>query len=99
MKQLQINSPEMQNIFETKFHSNQEKFMEFIVTFIQDNKNIVDSYFQKQYEPTFKYKKLDPMNNYYTLSVDENETDISNPFQDVEDSVALAKKLREDSYR
>jgi len=99
MKQLQINSPEMQNIFETKFHSNQEKFMEFIVTFIQDNKNIVDSYFQKQDEPTFKYKKLDPMNNYYTLSVDENETDISNPFKDVEDSIALAKKLREDSYR
>jgi len=32
MTQLQINSPEMQDIFETKFHTNQEKFMEFITS-------------------------------------------------------------------
>ena len=43
MLQLQINSPEMQDIFETKFHSNQEKFMEFIVSFIQDNKRAIDN--------------------------------------------------------
>jgi len=99
MQQLQINSPEMQDIFETKFHSNQEKFMEFIVSFIQDNKRAVDNYFHKKDKPTFQYKKLNPMENYYKLSIDESETVMTNPFKDVEDSVAFAKKLREDSYR
>jgi len=99
MLQLQINSPEMQDIFETKFHSNQEKFMEFIVSFIQDNKRVVDNYFHKNNGRKFKYNKLNPMENYYKLSVDETETEMTNPFKDVEDSVALAKKLRENAYR
>jgi hypothetical protein len=51
----------MQDIFETKFDSNQEKFMEFILAFIQDNKKMVD--------------------NYYTLNVDENQTEMTNPFK------------------
>jgi len=97
MTQLQINSPEMQDIFETKFHSNQEKFMEFIVSFIQDNKKIVDNYFHKNNRPVFKYKKLNPMENYYKLSVDESEKEMTNPFKEIEDSVTFAKKLREKS--
>jgi len=48
MAQLQIHSPVMKDIFETKFNSNQDKFIEFIATFIKDNKKAVDSYFQKQ---------------------------------------------------
>lgn len=100
MTQLQINSPEMQDIFETKFHSNQEKFMEFIVSFIQDNKRAVDNYFHKNNKPTFNYKKLNPMENYYKISVNESEMEeMTNPFKDVKDSVSFAKKLREDSYR
>jgi len=54
MLQLQINSPEMQDIFETKFHSNQEKFMEFIVSFVQDNKRAIDNYFHKNDKPNGK---------------------------------------------
>jgi len=99
MTQLQINSPEMQDVFETKFHSNQEKFMEFIVSFIQDNKKIVDNYFHKNNRPVFKYKKLNPMENYYKLSVDERKKEMTNPFKEIEDSVTFAKKLRENSYR
>jgi len=99
MLHLQINSPEVKDIFETKFHSNQEEFMEFIVTFIQDNKKAIDAYFSKKSKSNIKYKKLDPMKNYYTLSVDKNETNMTNPFEDVEDSVIFAKKLREESYR
>ena len=98
MIQLQINSPEMRDIFETQFHSDQEKFMEFIITFIQDNKKVVDNYFHKK-QSTIKYKKLNPMENYYTLDVDENEREMTNPFKDVKDSVAFAKNLREESYR
>ena len=89
----------MQDIFETKFHSNQEKFMEFIVAFIQDNKKVVDNYFQKKSKSTLKYKKLNPMENYYKLSIEEKETEMTNPFKDIEDSVAFAKRLREESYR
>ncbi len=99
MIQLQINSPEMQDVFETQFHSNQEKFMESIVAFIQDNKKVVDNYFQKKNKVTIKYKKLNPMENYYTLKVDESETEMTNPFSKVKDSVAFAKNLREESYR
>ena len=99
MLQLQINSPEMQDIFETRFHSNQEKFMEFIASFIQDNKKVVDNYFHEKSKPSFKYKKINPMENYYKLHVDEDETEMSNPFKDVKDSVDFAKKLREESYR
>ena len=47
----------------------------------------------------FKYKKLDPMENYYTLFIDTNNEEMSNPFKDVENSVLFAKKLREESYR
>ena len=99
MLQLQINSPEMQDIFKTKFHSNQEKFLEFIVSFIHDNKKAVDHYFHASNRADIKYKKLNPMEHYYTLSVDENETEMSNPFKEVKDSAAFAKKLREESYR
>lgn len=33
------------------------------------------------------------MENYYKLSVDESEKEMTNPFKDVEDSVTFAKKL------
>ena len=99
MIQLQINSPEMRDIFEIKFHSNQEKFMEFILSFVQDNKNIVDKYFEKNKKPHISYKKLNPMENYYQLEDEESDTEMTNPFEDVEDSVAFAKELRAKSYR
>ena len=73
--------------------------MEFIVSFIQDNKKIVDNYFHKNNRSIFKYKKLNPMENYYKLSVDESEKEMTNPFKEIEDSVTFAKKLRENSYR
>ena len=99
MTQLQINSPEMQDIFKTKFNSNQDKFMEFILSFVQDNKNIVDKYFEKNKKPHISYKKLNPMENYYQLEDEESDTEMTNPFEDVEDSVAFAKELRAKSYR
>ena len=99
MVQLQISSPEMKELFETKFHSNQEKFMEFIISFVQENRGAIDHYFHKQHRPTFTYKTLNPMEHYYTLPVDDMETEMTNPFKDVTDPVSFAKKLRENSYR
>ena len=102
MMQLQINSPQMQEIFEHQFNSNQEKFMEFIVSFIKDNSKIVDNYFHKllsKEDEPLEYKKLNPMDNFYRLSAGEKDTDMSNPFKGVEDSVSFAKRLRDESYR
>ena len=103
MIQLQINNPEMRNIFETKFHSNQDKFMEFIISFIKGNNKVVNNYFNKmslsQKSESISYKKLDPMENFYKLSIDENNIEMTNPFKNIEDSANFAKKLREDSYR
>lgn len=73
--------------------------MEFIVSFIEDNKKIVDNYFVKKEKTQFEYNKLSPMDNYYKLSVDESQTDMTNPFEEVEDSVTFAKNLRDGSYR
>ena len=39
------------------------------------------------------------MENYYQLSSEESEVEMTNPFKDVKDSVAFTKKLREESYR
>ena len=61
------------------------------VSIIKSNKSIDNS--------SFKYKKLDPMQNYYTLSAKSSEEKMTNPFKDVKDSVEFAKKLREESYR
>ena len=99
MLQLKINNPQIETIFETKFHSNQEKFIEFIVDFIENNKKIVDKYFDKKSKSKIKYKRLNPMENYYTISIDENQVEMTNPFENIDNSVDFAKKLREESYR
>ena len=99
MIQLQLDNPQMQEIFEKKCHSNKEEFMDFIVSFIEDNKNIVDKYFDKKRKSTIKYKKLNPMENYYILSNEDNKEEMTNPFKDVEDSVTFAKELRKKSDR
>ncbi|CAA6807834.1 MAG: Unknown protein [uncultured Sulfurovum sp.] len=100
MMQLQISNPKMQKIFETQFHSNTDKFMEFIVNFVKDNSKVVDSYIHNTTTPKkFSYQKLDPMENFYTLDKDDNHIEMTNPFEDVQDSVTFAKQLREDSYR
>lgn len=64
------------------------------ISIVTDNKKMGDNATDNESKPMFNYKKLNPMENYYTLSVDENETEMTNPFKDIEDSVAFAKKLR-----
>jgi len=92
MQPLEIKSPELQDIFKTKFGSDSQKFMELIVSFIRDNKKVVDGYFRDKDKPTFEYQKLNPMQHYYKISTDEIEENapMSNPFEEVEDSVEFA---------
>ena len=84
MINLIIENPELEEIFRTKFDSNTEKFTEFIIAFIKDNKDILENYSQKQKEPKFEYKKLNPMENYYILESDNLDSEITNPFEDIE---------------
>ena len=44
---IKLDNPEMREIFETKFHSNQEEFMKCILSFIQDNKKLIRVYLLK----------------------------------------------------
>ena len=101
--QLQISNPQMQQIFETQFGSNSDKFMQFIVSFLHDNSQIIDNYLHTvlsaKKSKKFVYQKLNPMDNFYELEKDESDIEMNNPFKNVEDSVAFAKKLREESYR
>ncbi|CAA6802938.1 MAG: Unknown protein [uncultured Sulfurovum sp.] len=47
----------------------------------------------------FSYQKLNPMESFYTLDKNDKDIEMTNPFEDLQDSVTFAKKLREDSYR
>jgi len=72
--ELQINNPNMLSIFRNEFHSNQEQFMQFILSFMKDNKEIFNSYFEKDFsldEEEISFKKLNPMENFYILSKSE----------------------------
>ena len=103
MQELRITNPQMQKIFEREFQSNKDKFMEFILSFVKENGKMVDDYFSQITNPkkpkSFNYTKLNPMDNFYTLEKDNSDIEATNPFEEVEDTVTLAKKLREEAYR
>ena len=91
MLELEIDNPEIELIFKTKFNGNQTKF----INFIQDSlKNLENTNNEK-----FQFKKLNPKQNAYRMtSVAENEK-LSNPFENVEDVLSYAQSLREKAYR
>ena len=91
MLALEIDNPEIELIFKTKFNGNQTKF----INFIQDSlKNLENTNNEK-----FQFKKLNPKQNAYRMtSVAENEK-LSNPFENVEDVLSYAQSLREKAYR
>lgn len=91
MLALEIDNPEIELIFQTKFNGNKNKF----INFIQDSlKNLENSN-----NDEFQFKKLNPKQNAYRMtSVAENET-LSNPFENIEDVLSYAQSLREKAYR
>lgn len=87
MLALEIDNPEIELIFQTKFNSNKTKF----ISFIQDSlKNLENANNEE-----FQFKKLNPKQNVYRMiSLDENEK-LSNPFENVEDVLSFSQSLRE----
>ena len=91
MLALEIDDPEIESIFQSRFNGNKAKF----INFIQDSlKNLENSNTEE-----FQFNKLNPRQNAYRMaSIDENEA-FSNPFENVDDVLSFAQSLREKAYR
>ncbi len=91
MLALEINNPEIERIFQTKFNSNKNQFINFIQDSLKNLEHINDEEFQ--------FKKINPkQNTYHMIFVDEN-TELSNPFERVTSVASFAQLLREKAYR
>ncbi len=91
MLALEIDNPEIELIFQTKFNGNKTKFINFIQDSLKNLENANNEEFQ--------FNKLNPKQNAYRMiSLDENEK-LSNPFENVEDVLSFAQSLREKAYR
>ncbi len=91
MLALEIDNPEIELIFQTKFNGNKTKFINSIQGSLKNLENANNEEFQ--------FKKLNPKQNAYRMiSLDENEK-LSNPFENVEDVLSFSQSLREKAYR
>ena len=91
MLALEINNPEIELIFKTKFDGNKVKFINFIQDSLKNLENTNNEEFQ--------FKKLNPKQNAYRMtSIAENEK-LTNPFENVKDVLFYAQSLREKAYR
>ncbi len=91
MLALEIDNPEIELIFKTKFEGNKNKF----INFIQDSlKNLENTNLDE-----FQFKKLDPKQNVYRLDNSDINGELTNPFTDIEDVLLFAQSLREKAYR
>jgi hypothetical protein len=91
MLALEIDNPEIELIFNTKFEGNKNKFINFIQDSLRDLENTKADEFQ--------FKKLDPKQNVYRLDNSEINGELTNPFADIEDVLLFAQSLREKAYR
>ena len=91
MLALEIDNPEIELIFKTKFNGNKNKFINFIQDSLKNLENTNNDEFQ--------FKQLNPKQNAYRMtSVAENEK-LSNPFENIEDVLLFSQSLREKAYR
>jgi hypothetical protein len=91
MLALEIENPEIEFLFKTRFNGNKAKFINFIQDSLKNLENANNNEFQ--------FKKLSPKQNAYRMTnLVENET-LSNPFEKVEDVLLFAQSLREKAYR
>jgi len=91
MLALEIDNPEIELIFKTKFNGNKNMFINFIQDSLKNLENANNDEFQ--------FKKLNLKQNAYRMtSAAENET-LSNPFKNVEDVLLFAQSLRDKAYR
>ena len=91
MLALEIDNPEIELIFKTKFEGNKNKFINFIQDSLRDLENTKADEFQ--------FKKLDPKQNVYRLNNGDVNEEMTNPFAEIDDVLLFAQSLREKAYR
>jgi hypothetical protein len=91
MLALEIDNPEIELIFKTKFEGNKNKFINFIQDSLRELENTKADEFQ--------FKKLDPKQNVYRLNNDDINEEMTNPFAEIDDVLLFAQSLREKAYR
>jgi hypothetical protein len=91
MLALEIDNPEIELIFNTKFEGNKNKFINFIQDSLRDLENTKADEFQ--------FRKLDPKQNVYRLNNGDINEEMTNPFADIDDVLLFAQSLREKAYR
>jgi hypothetical protein len=91
MLALEIDNPEIELIFNTKFEGNKNKFINFIQDSLRDLENTkVDE---------FQFKKLDPKHNAYRLNNGDINEEMTSPFAEIDDVLLFSQSLREKAYR
>jgi ribosomal protein S17E len=91
MLALEIDNPEIELIFNTKFNGNKAKF----INFIQDSLKNLDN----KTAGEFAFTKLDPKENSYRLPTNTINEEMSNPFEEIDDILLFSQNLREKAYR
>ena len=89
MLALEIDNPEIELIFKTKFEGNKNKFINFIQESLKNLENTDE----------FQFKTLDPKQNAYRLNNGNNNEELTNPFAEIDDVLSFSQSLREKAYR
>ena len=90
MLALNIDNPEIENIFMEKFKSNKNDFINFIAHSLR---NI------KSEESGLDYTRKDPFKNIKKLEYTDVDEELTNPFKNIEDTLFYSKELREKSWK
>ncbi len=92
MFSLQINNKSIESVFNNKFNADENRFIRFI------EQSVIS--LEESEEKEFYFTHLDPLEHYHTLNLEYKEADnLPNPFENIKDTLALAKELRNSSYR
>ena len=88
---IKIDNPEIEHFFINEFKSDIKQFSEFILMNLEKYKKQND----------FNITPLDPQKNSYKLEFDDIEEvdESANPFKDIDDVAAYARRLRENAWR
>ena len=89
MLALEIDNPEIEAIFKTRFNGDKTAFIAFINKSLQRMDNAENGEFQ--------FKKLNPKKHAHRLKAEKDNASLSNPFENIEDVQSFSKSLRQQS--
>lgn len=90
MLALQIENSNIESIFNDKFNSNKKDFIDFIDKSLEKFKKPNDD---------LSFNTLNPELHSYTILNEDKDIVLTNPFKELDDTLAFSNSLREKSYR